>query len=167
MTTETEQQFTESYDRYAEDLLRYSYYRVFDREKAKDFVQESYCRVWKYLSEGKEIINIRAFLYKTCYHLIVDESRKNKSISLSMLMEKGFTPSIDPRETMDKYLAHDEIATIMKTVDEKYRNVIQLKYLDDLSAKEIAKLLKDTENNVYVRISRGFKKIRLQAHAHA
>lgn len=155
-----EQQFLEAYDKYADAIFRYCYYRIFDREKAKDFVQESFCRAWKYMSDGKEVDNLRAFLYKIANNVIIDDARKKKSFSLNQLMEKGFFPKTDPREKTENYLAGQEILKLVKSLDEKYRDVIIMKYVDDLSTKEIALILNETENNVYVRLNRGFAKIK-------
>ena len=74
-----EKLFTEAYDKYADAIFRYCYYRLFDREKAKDCMQEAYCRTWKYMSAGKQVDNIRAFVYKTANNIIIDDSRKKKS----------------------------------------------------------------------------------------
>ena len=153
-------QFIKAYEEYSDALFRYCYYRVFDREKAKDYVQEAYTRTWKYISGGKKVDNLRAFLYKTANHIIIDEVRKKKSTSLDAIMEKGYAPSIDTREMYQNQLEGKEMLKLVDSLDEKYRDVILLKYMHDLSTKEISVILNETENNVYVRLSRGFKKIK-------
>lgn len=160
MNTDKERQFTEAYTLYADAIFRYCYYRIFDREKAKDYMQEAYMRTWKYLSEGKEVENIRAFLYRTAGNIIIDESRKKKATSLDFMMEKGFTPKTDSRQKTEDHFMGKEILRVIKELDEKYRDVIIMKYVDDLSTKEIAFALNETENNVYVRLSRGLEKVK-------
>src|SRR3989344_3466496 len=155
-----EQQFLQAYDKYSDAIFRYCYYRVFDSEKAKDVVQEAYCRTWKYIADGNQIQNIRAFLYRTATNIIIDESRKKKSISLNQIMEKGFTPSTDPRNKIEDQLTGKELIGVVKLLDEKYRDVILLKYIEDLSTKEIASILDTTENNVYVMMSRALEKVK-------
>ena len=155
-----ENNFLAAYQTYSDAIFRYCYYRVFDRDQAKDYVQEAYCRTWKYLAEGKEIENMRAFLYRTATNIIIDESRKRKHASLDQIMEKGFSPKTDPRQTTQDHFTGTELINVIKSLDEKYRDVIIMKYLDDLSTKEIAAALNETENNVYVRISRGMEKVR-------
>ncbi len=156
-----EQQFLEAYDKYADAIFRYCYYRVFDRDRAKDFMQEAFVRTWKYISEGKKVDNVRAFVYRTANNLIIDDSRKKKQVSLDQLAEKGFTPNEDPREKNQDILFGKEIVSMVKELDEKYRDVILLRYVDELSIGEIAKVLGESENNVSVRINRGLKKIRV------
>ncbi len=155
-----EQQFIQAYEQYSDAIFRYCYYRVFDREKAKDHTQEAFSRTWKYISGGKQIENLRAFVYKTANNIIIDEVRKKKATSLDTIMEKGFTPSIDTREKTVDYFTGKEIIGVIETLDEKYRDVIILKYVNDLSTSEIALVLQETENNVYVRLSRGIQKVK-------
>jgi RNA polymerase sigma-70 factor, ECF subfamily len=155
-----EKQFLEAYNKFSDAIFRHCYYCIFDREEAKDFTQETFLRAWKYLSEGKEVKNIRAFLYKIANNIIIDNSRKKKSISLDQIIEKGFSPKIDEREKTENYFSGKEIIKIINSLDGKYRDVIVMKYIDDLSSKEIASILDETENNVYVMIHRGFDKVR-------
>lgn len=155
-----EQQFLQAYDKYADAIFRYCYYRVFDREKAKDYVQEAYSRIWKYIKDGKNVDNIRALLYKIARNIIIDDSRKSKSSSLEQIMKKGFSPNIDSRQQTEDYLTGKEIILVIKSLEEKYRDVVLMKYVEDLSTKEIAEILGETENNVYVKISRGLEMVR-------
>ena len=159
-----EQQFTQAYEKYSSAIFRYCYYRVFDREKAKDVMQEAYCRTWKYISQGNSVDNLRAFIYRTANNIIIDESRKKKTASLNQIMEKGFMPSHDPREKTQNYFEGQEILAIVNLLDKKYREVILLKYVEDLSTKEISHILNETENNIYVRLSRGFQKVKELLH---
>lgn len=156
----SEHDFLTAYTTHADAVFRYCYYRVFDREKAKDYVQEAYCRTWKYLVAGNVVENLKAFLYRTAGNIIIDESRKKKNASLDQMMEKGFSPGSDPRQKNQDHFASQEVISIIKGLDEKYRDVILMKYVDDLSTKEIALVLSETENNVYVRISRGLCKVK-------
>ena len=155
-----EQPFLEAYEKYADAIFRYCYYRVYDREKAKDHMQEAFSRTWKYIAQGNQVDNIRAFVYRTANNIIIDEVRKKKATSLDQIMEKGFTPSTDPREKTQNYFMGQEIIAIVKSLDEKYRDVILLKYIEDLSTKEISHILNETENNVYVRMNRGLQKVK-------
>lgn len=77
-----ERDFLAAYDEHSDALFRHVLIRVRDREVAKDIVQEAFSRTWLYLSEGKKIDYMRAFLYRVANNLIVDGSRKKKSASL-------------------------------------------------------------------------------------
>ena len=74
-----DKEFLAAYDEYSDALFRHCMIRVRDRDVAKDIVQETFSRTWLYLSEGKKVEYIRAFLYRVANNLIVDGARKKKS----------------------------------------------------------------------------------------
>lgn len=158
--------FVRAYEKYSDDLFRYCFYRVYDRERAKDLVQDTFIKTWQYLVEGNSIENLRAFLYRVAHNSIVDFSRKKREASLDQMKEKGFEGRVDVRE---KYLQSADAAHILNIVqqlDEKYREVILLRYVNGLSVKEISRMVHESQANVYVRIHRGLKSIKkiLQSH---
>ena len=160
MENPKEKEFLQSYETYVDALFRHCYFRVSDREKATDIVQEAFCRTWLYLSSGKDIQNLRAFLYRTANNLIIDEYRKHKSVSLDTLMEAGFEPADESRKNVEEAVLGGEIRSLLKELDESHRAVIIMRYLDGLSPKEIAELLEVSENVISVRIHRGIEKLR-------
>ena len=155
-----EKKFIDAYDNHSEAIFRHCYYRVFDQEMAKDFMQEAYSRTWQYIVKGNDIENIRAFLYRTANNIIIDESRKKKNVSLNEVMEKGFEPKDNTRQSTEDYFTSKEVLAIIHSLDEKYRNVVLLKYIDGFSSKEIAQMTGEKENNIYIRLHRGLEKIR-------
>ncbi|OGM97678.1 MAG: hypothetical protein A2735_03710 [Candidatus Yanofskybacteria bacterium RIFCSPHIGHO2_01_FULL_41_21] len=155
-----EEQFLAVHDAYADALFRHCYFRIYDRELAKDLVQETFCRTWIYLSQGKEIENIRAFLYRILHNVIVDEIRRKKTLSLDKLMEEGFSPEDEHASNLEQRLVAKGIVQKLKLLDESYRNIVQMRFIDDLSPKEISAVLGVSENVVSVRIHRGMNKLR-------
>jgi RNA polymerase sigma-70 factor (ECF subfamily) len=134
--------------------------RVRDRELAKDIVQEAYSKTWVYMSEGKEIEYLRAFLYRVSNNLVIDWARKKKSSSLDSLMEDdGFEPADDNVKDFADVPAAREAIKLLGELDEMYRTAITMRYLDEMSPREIAEALGVSENVVSVRIHRGIEKL--------
>ncbi len=156
MVKQQERQFLQAYHQYFDALFRYCYYRVLDKEKTKDLVQETYCRTWKYIIKGKKIKNMKGFLYTTARNIIIDQSKKKEIFSLDQMMEKGFCPMMNSKDLQENYFIGCDLLKIVKSLDKKYAQVIMLKYIDGLSTEEISNTLDETKNNVYVRLSRGF-----------
>lgn len=152
--------FIKAYDRYSDALFRYCYFRVYEREKAKDLVQETFLKTWQYIAEGKPVDNLRAFLYKVAYHLIVDYSRKIKENSLDTMREKGYDPFFDEREKRRVEFDVSVAFSKIQMLDEIYREPILMRYVDGFSVKEIARHVGETENAISVRIHRGIKQLR-------
>lgn len=156
-----ERAFLAAYDEQADALFRHCLLRVRDRDAAKDLVQECFSRAWLYLSDGKEIKHMRAFLYRVANNLIVDNARRKKSSSLDALIEDdGYEPRDESiREPLDTP-ALKRAFSLLHQLDDMYRTVITMRFLDDMSPKEIAKALGLSENVVSVRIHRGIERLK-------
>jgi RNA polymerase sigma-70 factor, ECF subfamily len=162
MTTadQKKEKFISAYNEYSDEIFRYCFYRVFDREKARELSQETFMKVWRYLQEH-DIDQLRAFLYKTAYHLIVDNSKKNKENSLEKMMETGFDvidhKNCNKKDYMDVMAIKEEIAKL----DEKSQEIMQLRFFSDLPLVDIAKVIGQSENHVAVKIHRILKKLKI------
>ena len=155
-----EREFLAAYDEQADTLFRHVMLRARDRETAKDIVQETFSRTWLYLSQGKEIAYLRAFLFRVANNLIVDRSRRKRSASLDKMMEDdGFEPvdeaAADPLTIPQTREALDHL----RSLDEIYQTAIRMRFFDNKSPKEIAAELGVTENVVSVRIHRGIERL--------
>lgn len=153
-----EQEFLSAYDKYADEIFRYLYFRLPEREIASDLTQETFLRAWKSIAEGKRFDNIRAFLYRVARNLSVDFYRKKKETHLEeVLGEGGDVPDEVPKKD---FLEEESVHMLLRSLPEKQRDVITMRFLSELSIKEIAKATKITETLVSVRIYRGLKKLR-------
>lgn len=155
-----ERQILTAYDSYADALFRHCYFRLYDREEAKDVVQDVFIRAWEYVCDGNTIDNTRAFLYRTANNLVIDRVRKHKSDSLDALQEKGFDPedhTADAARITD-IISGREVIQVLHRLEDPYRAIVIMRYIDDLMPREIASVLGETENVVSVRIHRAVKK---------
>ena len=154
------EQFLQVYDELADAIFRHCYFRVSDRERAKELTQEVFMKTWEYMAHGDSIKNIKSFLYKVANNLIIDEYRKKKSVSLDELRDSGFEPKVEVTREIESSLDAKGLLTVVEKLDIKHREVIIMRYIDDLSPKEIAEIVGESENNVSVRLHRAIKKIR-------
>ncbi|TAL48764.1 RNA polymerase sigma factor [Patescibacteria group bacterium] len=153
--------FAEAYEKFADSLFRHCFFRVSDRERAIDLVQETFLRTWQTIERGTEVRNLKAFLYRVLNNATIDHYRKHKTDSLDALLEdEGF----DPPAAGDEAVIKDaEVALLRQTLaelEEPYRGTMILRYVDGLSITEIAEILGETENVISVRLHRGAKKIK-------
>lgn len=160
MVDSRETRFLDAYDSYADAIFRYSYLRLYDRAEARDIVQETFLRTWNYIKEKGEVENMRPFLYKVASNLIINRNQKKKPTSLDALMDEGFDPWFDDRERQTNILDGVKVLEKLDSLDEKYREVVYLRFVEDLTPKEIAEVVGESENVVSVRIHRGVEKLK-------
>jgi RNA polymerase sigma-70 factor (ECF subfamily) len=156
MSDPLEQLFLNAYDQYAEALYRHCFFRVFTKARAEELVQEVFLRTWEYMRAGEKIENMRAFLYRVANNLVIDEVRKKKAESLDALIEEDAAaePSYAGHKEVERNALLRQIYDAMKRLPLEAREILVLRYVDDLDPKDIAEVLGITANNASVRLNR-------------
>lgn len=156
-----EREFLAAYDANTDALFRHCLARVRDRELAKDIVQETFTKTWTYLADGKRILYLRAFLYRTLNNCIVDVMRKKRSVSLdAMAEEEGFEPEGEADTPAEVREEMGEAAELLSELDDMYASVVAMRFIDEMRPSEIARVLDVSENVVSVRLHRGIRELR-------
>ena len=155
-------EYIKAYDEFSDAIFRYCYLKVSNREKAKDIMQDTFIKVWEYINkdDAPAISNIRAFLYKTAGNLVIDEYRKKKALSLDELQEGGFDAGSEGHKDIQNSAELSRAMEFVGKLDDKYRDVIIMRFVNGLSPREIGETLGETENNISVRINRAVKKVK-------
>ena len=161
--------YLEAYEKYADALFRHAAFRISNRERALDLVQDTFLKVWDFVQGGGVVEQYKAFLYRILNNLIIDEYRKKKSSSLDEILEND-TGAMEARlshgsvreteEEFDEKAMLEEIRAHIPELTDTYRDVITMRYIDCLTPKEIGSLMGISENVVSVRIHRGTHKLR-------
>lgn len=117
--------------------------RVRSRDKAADLTQEVFLRL---LSQVPPIVRekIRAWLYRTARNLITDSFRhdertKTVSENLEYLQNKKTEP--DFREVLESNEEQKMILDLTNELDDDHREVLRLKFQENLSYQEMAEIL--------------------------
>ncbi|MFA6585638.1 MAG: RNA polymerase sigma factor [Candidatus Paceibacterota bacterium] len=139
-----------------------AYFKINNRMLSQDLVQDTFTKTWSYLIKGGKIDIMKAFLYHVLNNLIVDQYRKHKSTSLDILLEKGFEPCANELpENLFNALDGKAALIFIARLPETYRKIMRMRYIQDLSLKEISLITGQTKNAVAVKIHRGLEKIKL------
>ena len=161
---EEEKEFLAAYDEHSSSLFRFLTMKIADREVARDLTQETFTRAWDFRPNGGGIREWKPFLFRTAYNLVVDVYRKKRAVSLDHLVDdQGFAVSDDSADEK-RTVARAEMSRVRKGIDqldETYRDIILLRYTEDLPPKEIARITGLSENVVSVRIHRGIEKLKV------
>ena len=155
-------EFQKTYDEYADPIFRYCYFQVSDRERAKDLAQDTFIKFWEYVASGQQVEYVKSFLYRIAINTVIDERRKKKTISLEKIAESGHDWADEKDEGKQKEMIYEgkQAVEAVAQLPEKYRDVLMLRYVDDLSIKEIAEISGESANNVSVRIHRGLEQLK-------
>jgi RNA polymerase sigma-70 factor, ECF subfamily len=162
-----EDRFLKAFEDYSDALFRHASIRVSDRERAVDIVHDTFTKVWSYARAGHQIDSYRSFLYKVLNNLIIDEYRKRKEASLDALMsvegvDEGSFPELSEStvEALAATIDGRQAFELLAELPDVYREVIIMRFVDELGPREISDLIEESENVVSVRIHRGLKLLR-------
>ena len=159
--TQRQVELTQAHQDFGKGLGLYAFFKVRNRAISEDLVQDTFIKTWNFLVKGGKIDLMGAFLYRILNNLVVDEYRKHKTVSLDALLEKGFEVGADHSGRLFSVLDGKAALILIQQLPEMYRNVMRMRYLQDLSLKEISLITGQTKNTVAVQAHRGLEKLRL------
>lgn len=157
--------FEKFYRLYKDDVFGYALSLLKNREDAEDASQNT----WLWLAKNLKIFrsrdenSIRIYLMRVVKSRAIDIYRKNKREEkmLAKEDENAYTESGEHDDALLCEICGNEeltvIITCIKALDEKYRDVLNLYYLNHNTTGEIAKILNIKESTARQRLARGRK----------
>lgn len=153
--------FIKVYDSYVKDVYRFVYFKVGKEDEAQDLTSMIFLKAWNYiqtnsLSDSK---TLRALVYKIARTSIIDYYRESgNKLEISLDDENNPIDIIDDTQNLEADLDQEEnLALIRKQLPllkEEYREVIVLRFINDLSLEEIAAVTGKSRGNVRVILHR-------------
>ena len=149
--------------RYQHRLLRYLLYLTSNREQAEDLFQETWMRVLLRGDQFNGNARFDTWLFTIARNLVIDMRRKRSMLSLEELCEasgddrpmeipgNGRSP-FDHLEQLEK---GQLLTEVLLTLDPLHREVILLRFQEDLSLEEIAQITRAPLSTVKSRLYRG------------
>lgn len=156
--------FDELYIQFSDKIYKYFYWQVKDPYLAEDFTAEVFTRAWKNWKRFKPDFS-KAWLYRIARNFLIDYFRKEKGkkeFSLETSIEEGIEPSYD-EDLVEKIQNDNDIKDLHKAIDslpENLKEVVILRFIEELSGKEVGEILNITEVNVRVLQYRGLQKLK-------
>ena len=154
--------FAQLYDLYMTPIYRFIYFKVPSQQDAEDLTSEVFLKIWQYATQkDEEIENLRALLYRMARNLVIDFYR---SRARQDWVSDEEAASKIPDTHQQKLLAQIEAKTeleslegVMRQMKDEYREVLLLRYIEELSIGEIADILQKTKGSVRVQLHRALK----------
>ena len=151
-----DQQFEELYEKYANDVLRVSYFYLGDRQQAEDVTQDVFVRLLTAapaLKPGSE----KAWLLKVALNRCRDIWRSSwvrRVISGSPVFE-----TIPGPDTLGQHMKKAEILAAVNGLPPEFREIFILHYYQGYGIGDVAKITGVPEGTVSSRLARGRKKL--------
>lgn len=142
-------------NRYYHQILRYCRWHCPNMETAEDLTQETFIRLFRSLGGYKSRGTFKAYLYIIANRLCIDESRKINYLPLTE--EENLISRNDSLHLLED---RDEVAYLLKPLSPEQREAILLRFEEDLSFAEIAKVTGCSLRTAQSRVRNGLKIMR-------
>ena len=158
--------FIKAYDLYIDQLYRFIYFKVGNREEAEDLCSSVFLKTWNYIlgNNLKEHKTLKALLYKISRNLIIDHYRKTKGRETVSLDDENVMELADKKQNLNYGMELKADLLVLETklpeLKDEYREVIILRFVNELSIKEIADILEKSKGNVRVLIYRALNALK-------
>ena len=155
--------FGELYERHVNAVYRFLYARLDNRMDAEDYTEEVFMRAWHSLPSYHERgIPCLAFLLIVARNVLIDHYRRNgrapQHVPIEDLQLKDMNP--DPGEVTSRNLKHQELRHAIEHLRDDYQEVLILRFINDLSPTETAKVMKRSTGAIRVLQHRALAAIR-------
>lgn len=150
------------YRQYFVPVFRYIYARLKNKEESEDLTQTVFMKVYQAIGRfewrGKSPL---AYFFTVSRNVLIDFYRKKKSISVEDVEEfKIELTKEEINRRVERCDARQMVDMALKELKGFYKEVITLKFLQELSNKEIAEILGKSEASIRQAQCRALKKLR-------
>lgn len=144
------QAFAQLYDAHVDDLYRFIFYRVSDQQTAEDLTSQLFIKAWdnlgRYESRG---VRFSAWLYQIARNMVIDHYRTRKE---TVALEPIATMKPDPAANVSKYIERklegEWVRSMLEHLTDDQREVLTLKFINGLSTKEVATVMKKKQGAI-------------------
>jgi len=161
--------FIKVYDDHVAEIYRFVYFKIGNKEEANDLTSIIFLKTWNHIQNNSlvDAKTLRALLYKVARTSIIDYYREtgNKlSVTDSLDDENNRIEVVDEalnsEEKIDREADLELIKSKLPLLKEEYREVIIMKFINDLSLDEIAEISGKNKGNVRVLLHRALSALK-------
>lgn len=149
------------YDRYVDQLYRYVYFRVANRQEAEDLTELAFLKAWEILQQqDPRIANFQAWLFRTAHNLIIDHYRTRREyVSLDVAHDLHDTVPL-PEALLLYNQDHERLRKALSRLDSASQQILTCRFVNCLTHEETARVMGLKEGHLRVLQFRALKKLR-------
>ncbi|MEJ8548854.1 RNA polymerase sigma factor [Brevibacillus borstelensis] len=155
-----QQAYARLVDKYKGKIFAYLYRMIGQKQDAQDLAQEVFTKAYFQLDKFQLDRNFSAWLYRVAANHCLDELRRRKRAVKTTGEEVELIESETPEDAFLQKEQKQVLLCQVMRLEEEYRSVLVLRYIDQLSYKEISEALALPMTTVQMRLHRARKKLR-------
>jgi RNA polymerase sigma factor (sigma-70 family) len=141
----------------ARPATKFAYVLVHDFDLAEEIVQEAFARMWASPNTPSAEVEFRRYLYRTITNLAHDYYRRRSRLSSS---EAPIPVVMNPVELVEARASDEAMKAALNILGLRERQAIYLRYFEDQSFAETARIMGARQVTVRVMVHRALGKLR-------
>lgn len=159
-TKKDPESFAKLYDIYVKKIYRFVYFKVSNHEEAEDLTSEVFLKAWNYIIAGNNVKSFGGLLYTLARNKVIDLYRKRAQTRYISTEEIDIPDDFEMDESIASKQEVKLIIKGLKKLKHEYREIVTLKYIDELSTSEISQITGKGKVSVRVTLHRAIKKLK-------
>lgn len=155
--------FGEIYDEFITPIYRYIFYRV-ERSEVEDLTEQVFLQALQKIKKYQPQKNVpfAAWLFRIAHNLIIDHYRLHSRFTITTITEDLISEKQedDPVQNTEQKFAQTALAQAIRKLPASQQQVIVLKFINEFTNSEIAKVLAKKESAVRLIQFRALKNLR-------
>ncbi|MEB2782095.1 sigma-70 family RNA polymerase sigma factor [Algoriphagus sp. C2-6-M1] len=158
--------FSNLYQRFSNLLFNYGMHFCHNRELVKDCIQELFTTIWNRRETLSDIDSVKYYLFKSFRNLLIQHINRERKLYVDMQDDQE--PLASEASIEDHLVSQDygqenngKIATALTKISKRQREIVVLKYFNDLSYAEIANLMSITPASAHNLLSKALQCLRV------
>jgi len=152
------------YEKYGQQIFRFIYWQVSNKEQAEDLNQEVFLKAWKNIEKYQERnCPFSSWLYRIARNTVIDFYRTQKKvypIEDEIFFSGGDDLRENPKKIAETKIEIERVKKVLNSLPNNQREIIILKFIEGFSNKEIAKILKKSEGAIRILQYRAIKNLK-------
>lgn len=147
------------YREYGTGILRMCYLYLGNRQMAEDAMQETFVKVFRHYGDFRGKSNVKTWITRIAINVCKDMLAECHDTKITMWedeYERQFDESVQNNHKSGFYLVEEKmmLTQAICRLEEKYREVVVLFYYQEMSTKEIAKVMEIARTTVEFRLKK-------------
>ena len=156
-------EFKPLYEKYYEQIFRFIYNRIEDKKLAYDITADVFYKGLSKLHTYKhQNIPFSSWLYRIARNELIDLFRKNKAVRVISINSVKLKDIIDDIELDDDEKYKQKLMQLIAALDDEDLQLIELRFFENKSFKDIAEIISTTEASAKMRLYRLLKDMKPQ-----
>jgi RNA polymerase sigma-70 factor, ECF subfamily len=158
------QNFGALYDKYFAQIYRYVARRVNDKDTAHDIVSQTFFDALSHIESFEwRGFSFSAWLYKIAHNNVLKWYREQSKATMVTLDEGRNIADKEehPIKNLIRNESKGEVTKVLNKLDLEEREIIRLKFFEEVSNVEIAEIMGLSANHIGVKVFRVLKKVKL------